>query len=741
MRDSQALPLQAAVTLQSNDGSRRQTLSDSDGHFFFTGVENGLYHVKVSREGFAEMDVQVVVPLPAGPLQLQAKPANTSTEISVVAVEQRSTASRMDIPNSELPVTLNEIPHWALESQGVNDLVTALRNVSGVTATRNYGVYEYYTIRGFNQGDVQLIDGMRLEGNRVNTQLNNIERVDVLKGPSSILYGAQALGGAINIVRKKPQPTRTFDFLYRSGRFNLNQVAGGTTGSVGRLPNLFYRVDSSFQYSDGWRGAGAKQFNLSPSLTWLINEKTKITIFEGFTNDRYTTDAGIPVALITQVPSFDLSRRFDTSQDFSKFRDLQTQVLANHTLTNQIELRNSFFYRRQNDQYYTAETLAYVPSLNQVNRTFLYFYHHRRPIQDQADAIVRANLFRIKHLLLIGYEYQDYYNYTDRCSTCSVAISPINLQTFIDTYQPISSFPVSRRDYFANRINAFFWQDQISVSEHLKLNVGGRYDNYLRKSRNDPWANGTPTSRTPDTVLMQDAYTYRAGVTYELPANNQIYASTSTAFEPVTTVPASGPALIPQTGRSYELGHRLQTYHGRLNFNTALYRIVRENVVIALPNALYDQAGQQSSKGIEEDITGDAGHGIRLIANYGYTLPRFDNYFASNGTVNLTGKMPSFTQRHAANLWLTKLWNSGWDAGLGVRYVSRMYADNANQYSLNSYTLVNGRVGYARGRYEWSATAENLLNRRKYFTSAIYSSQVYPGSPINVFGSFRIRFQ
>jgi len=105
-----------------------------------------------------------------------------------------------------------------IQMQEVNDMVNALRNVSGVSAQRWYGMYEYYKVRGFNIADVILVDGMRLEGNRINTQLNNVEQVDVLKGPSSFLYGGQALSGPINVVRKKPQGTRVCDFFYRVGR-------------------------------------------------------------------------------------------------------------------------------------------------------------------------------------------------------------------------------------------------------------------------------------------------------------------------------------------------------------------------------------------------------------------------------------------------------------------------------------------------------------------------------------------
>jgi iron complex outermembrane receptor protein len=122
------------------------------------------------------------------------------------------------------------------------------------------------------------VDGMRTEAtlNRFNTQLNNAESIEVLKGPSSVLYGAEAVGGVINIIRKKPQGTPSFDFMYKGGRFNSHQVAGGATGPI--IDNkLLYRADASQDYSNSWRGAGANRTNISPSITWLISDRARVT--------------------------------------------------------------------------------------------------------------------------------------------------------------------------------------------------------------------------------------------------------------------------------------------------------------------------------------------------------------------------------------------------------------------------------------------------------------------------------
>ncbi len=234
--DTQAVPVaETTVTLTTGAAAGRKiATTDTSGKYTFSGLTAGTYKLvfdhagyeAASRDGFFDADLEVSVTLPV---------AGVITSIDVTDVAGKATASRMDIPDRDLPVMVNSIPRQLLLQQGTNDVMTALRNASGVQAQRWYGVYEQYTIRGFNSADVMLVDGIRVEAilNRYNTQTNNVESIEVLKGPSSVLYGGDAVGGAINIIRKKPQGTRAYDLMYRGGRFNTHQVAGGATGPLG----------------------------------------------------------------------------------------------------------------------------------------------------------------------------------------------------------------------------------------------------------------------------------------------------------------------------------------------------------------------------------------------------------------------------------------------------------------------------------------------------------------------------
>jgi outer membrane receptor protein involved in Fe transport len=213
-------------------------------------------------------------------------------------------------------------------------------------------------------------------------------------------------------------------------------------------------------------------------------------------------------------------------------------------------------------------------------------------------------------------------------------------------------------------------------------------------------------------------------------------------------LPADGKALDPETGRGYEFGHRWQGLNGRIQTNLAFYKLERNNVVIARPQGVYDQAGQQSSKGIEFDLNADLGSGVRLISNYGFTAPRYDNYTTTGEdddgnefVISYSGHRPYFVPRHTINVWLTKSWKSGFQASAGMRYLGSMFTNPENTILLGGWTTFSGAAGYRRRFWEWSVNAENLFNRNRYFLGADYSDQVYPGAPINVFTTLRFRFR
>jgi iron complex outermembrane receptor protein len=741
IRDNTGVIPGATVVLSSGGGVTSTATTDSTGTYRFTGLSAGAFELTFSMRGFETVVRTVTLGADTPAVDVVMSVGRVSTSLTVTASGGRATATRLPVPNDDVPAQVSSIPEELIHQQGINTVGEALKNASGVQAFRWYGVYEQYTIRGFSDPDrdsynVVLLDGMRMGGNRYSTQTNNIQSVEVLKGPSSVLYGRGAVGGTINIVRKKPQAVRAYDFTYRGGRFNTHQIAGGATGAVGGSDKVLYRLDSSFEASDGWRDAGADRFNLSPALTWLMTDRARLTVHQTFNRDRFDGDGGVPLNII-DLPSYEPELRFSLPQDRVLVEDSQTQAIFSGNLFPRWEFRNSLQFQRTSDQYFVTEGVYGDPEANLVYREPLDFHHIRRPFQNQVEMVGRVEGFG-GHNLLFGYEFQrDKYRTEVTagddpdciCGYWWLTIAPMDITTLEETQPPLDIETIARTTFVNDRIHSFYWQDQIDIAPQVKVNIAGRVDDYTRDQTREGGLPFTPVNRE------QTAYTYRAGVVYAPRYDQQLYFATASSFTPVNTVPADGSQLDPSTARNYEVGHRWQGFNGRVDTSLAVYHITRNNVAVQQSVTTFEQIGEQRSKGVDLDVNTDLGGQVYLLFNYGFTQPKFEDAGS-----DLSGRVPRFVPKHLTNLWVRKDFSSGLNAAFGIRHVGEQFVNDSNSVSLDSYTIFSGAVGYRTNRWEWTLNAENLFNNDDYFLPGHFSNLVFPGQPINVSSTIRFRF-
>lgn len=749
VRDADGVVPNAMVALRGagTGAAVRTAMTDGMGNYRFEGLTAGSYELSFTREGFEPVIRNVALGPNTGPVDVAFSVGRVSTTVTVTAVEGRATATRLSVPNDDVPVQVSSIPQELMQQQGSNSLVEALKNASGVQAFRWYGVYEQYTIRGFtdrnrDDSNAMLIDGMRFQGNRYSTQTENIQSVEVLKGPSSILYGRGAVGGAINLIRKKPEPVRAYDFKYRGGRFNTHQVAGGFTGPLTANDTLLYRLGVSYEQADGWRGAGADRFNLSPSVTWNIGERARLTVHETFNHDRFDGDGGVPLN-ITGLPSYQPELRFSLPQDEALIRDSQTQAAFTLSLAPNWEFRNNFLIQKTSDRYFVTEGIYGDPENNQVFREPLDFHHHRKPIQNQVELTGYFDGFG-QHHVVFGYEYQKDDYRTDvtggddpdcLCGFWWLTITPMNISTLEETNPRLDTDTIARKTFVEDRFHSFYWQDQIDILPQLKINVGGRFDDYRRDRYR--YYTSDPSNIFGVQERNQTAYTYRAGLVYSPGYDQQFYFGTSSSFTPVRTIPEDGSELDPRTARNYEIGHRWRGLGGRVNTNLALYYLIQNNIGLREGGPVILQVGEQRSRGVELDVNTDLGGRTHLWLNYGFTQPRFEDA----DDLGLTGLLPRYVPKHTANAWLRKDFASGFNASIGMRYIGSQFSNNNNTTRIGGFTVFSGAVGYRAERlWEWSLNAENLFNRKRYFLPGHFSNLVFPGQPINVSTTVRLRF-
>jgi TonB-dependent siderophore receptor len=739
VRDTTGVVPGATVTLASGGAAVATTMTDQSGNYRFTGLSAGSVELTFSMRGFETVVRNVALGPNTPAVDVVLAVGRVTTAVTVTAAAGKATATRLPVADVDVPAQVSTIPQELLRQQGVNTIGDALKNASGVQAIRWYGVYEQYTVRGFFDADrdgfnVVLLDGMRRNGNRYATQTNNVEAIEVLKGPNSILYGRGALGGSINIIRKKPQAMRSGEVMYRGGRFNTHQLAAGTTGPVGDSTRLLYRADLSVEASDGWRDAGADRFNIAPSLTWLMGDRARLTLHQVFVRDRFDGDGGVPLN-ITDLPNFRRDARFSLPQDRVLIEDSQTQALFNGNLGNGWELRNSLSVQRTSDQYFVTEGVYGSPDENLVFREPLDFHHIRRPVQNQTEVVGRVEKLGT-HNFLLGYEYhRDKYRTEVTagddpdclCGYWWLTIAPMDLTTMRETQGPLDIGTIERTTFVNDRTQGFYVQDQIDIVPQVKVNLGYRLDDYKRAIDRVGGLPFTPQRRE------QTAHSYRAGLVYAPRYDQQFYVATATSFTPVTTVPADGSQLEPSTARNYEFGHRWQGWNGRVDTTAAVYYAVRNNVAVQQSSISFIQVGEQNSKGLDVDINTDLGGRAYLLFNYGLATPKFEG-----GT--LDGKTPRFAPKHNVNLWLRKDWARGFNAGFGVRYLAEQFGDNGNTQLVDGYSIFSGAVGYRTPRWEWSLNAENLFNNEDYFLPGHFGNNAFPGQPINVTTTVRLKW-
>ena len=733
----------ADVVLAPASGSSRSTRSRADGGFTFDAVTAGTYTVRVEASGFTPFAESVQVASGAATVTASMQLAGVVEGVTVQgAMLGTANTGKTTVPVRDLPITVNGVSSEVIAEQGVNDLVAVLKNVPGVYAFTTYGVYEYYSFRGF-LSSVQLLDGIRNEGNRINTQLTNIERVEVLKGPSSALYGGSALGATVNLIRKKPSATPTYDGMAAFGSWKTGRGAFGATGRVGGNENTLYRFDIGAEEREGYRHDDAKRFTMTPSLAWRIGASNQVNVYYTMNRDQFGGDAGLPLvdtsletATEANIPDVPRDRNYRTPFDDATSFDNNIQLSYARQLNGSLGFRDTLSYRHFNDKYLLSEEVDFIAPRT-VDRYYLYFNHHRRPLMNIAELTAHTRT-GIEQDFVFGWESQRYHNFTtlpdeDFFSAESIdAFNPVETQT-----EP--SIDITRQNVATSVTNAFYAQDHLTLGPKVKALLGIRGDIYRRENHTDPIENDEVTGEGPITKRDTKAVTGRAGLVYQPVSTVDLYGSFANSFTPLALAQPDGRTLEPETGQQWEFGQRVRMAKDRMQLNTSIYRLLRQNVAFRRPGNTFVQAGEVESKGFEADLETSPSANWRLNLGYAFTDAQFNDYEISAG-VNLRGNTPPYAPRHTFNLWTGYEWPNGLGVNAGVRYFGDVFVDQDNTFMTKGYGLLNLGARYRKGPLEYALNVNNVTDKKYLIPHQDYL-QVYPGEPVNVLATVRVHWK
>ena len=676
--------------------------------------------------------------------------SSTLNEVIITSnkkIEELKSINKIDVDLKDLPVTIHSIDRKIIDQKGAIALEDAMKNVTGVRSRNTYGGFQHFHIRGMEQF-VLLVDGVRDERHNISqsapsTNLAAVEGIDVLKGPSSVLFGHSALGGIINIRRKQPTSVFKADFMATYGSFDTRNITAGAGGAINS--KLTFRTDFGIGQSTGFRGFGNSYTNGYFSLKYVPHKKHTIQLSVQANDDFYATDTGLPVEQDgSLVKGMNPLTRYNDPQDFLKNKRVDVQLRYQYHISNNWSISNTASYFVDDINYFSTEELTFNTTKDSLIRSFpFYFNHQTKPFQNQLDLNGTYKIGKIENKFVLGYSL----NLLDR-KTYRGTISGPGKNTTISVVNPIlnqGSMSIVDTRYQARMETAhgIFAQNWVNISAKLKALIavrvdifnGDYYTDLVDKDRN------VTTKGTVSNLNIINP-TYRAGLVYEPVKNLSIYSSYNTYFKPTRTVAADGSMFDPETGYQGELGIKY-AYKEFLSVNVSGFTLARTNILQSFAGGVFKNIGTGTSKGFEIDLQANITSQFSIIAGYSNANTRIEKNKDSNFEIPNVGKKLPFAPEYLVHSWLTyeldKSVFKGLGAGAGVSYTSDNYTDASNTYKLPAYTLVDAAIWYKFSKYELRFNLNNITNQF-YYRDAIFSNQFFPGMSSNYMLTFKAAF-
>lgn len=672
--------------------------------------------------------------LPAGAIPLDTIEVSGESALGPVTgfVATRSAgATKTDTSLLETPQSISVIGRPEMEARQVQSLTQALQ-YSPSTNANNYGVStvaDSVTVRGF--APIQFLDGTFFanpaNGSTARIEPYGLERIEVVRGPSSILYGAGVPGGMLNMISKRPttEPLREVQTLVGSngrvqGAFDLSGPANADKTVLYRLTGLARRSDSEIDYAKDDR------VFIAPASTWRPTDSTSITLLGQYLrDDNPNTQTVMPLAgTLHHNPYGKLPRSLYTGDaGFAKFDREQAAIGYNfeHKFAENLIFRQNLRYQHFENVFRDIAPTALLAD----QRTMSRFAFRQNTLQDDftVDSNLQASFVTgmLQHTTLIGLDYR----YTRRDVTQGFGAAPN-----IDLYAPSNrqSFAWPAFSAFTRQKQSqtgIYAQDQIRLGGFL-LTAGLRHDWLSTENINRQTGVGS-TSNDAE-------FSGRVGLNYTFDFGLSPYVAFSRSFQPVTGTSLSGKAFDPSTGTQYEAGVKYQPPGWNALLTAAVYELTQANVLTPDPiNALFSvQTGEARIRGFELEARAEPIEGLSLIASYSYADSEITKANLTGG-VDIVGNRFPFVPQHQAVGWVDYQFRHGAFAGLslggGVRYRSSVYGDQANLYQTPAVTLVDLAIRYDVGKavpslkgLEASLNVSNLFDKEyvNVCTSAAY---------------------
>jgi iron complex outermembrane receptor protein len=738
-------------------GSATQT--DDNGNFEFGHVPSGNYILIASGVGYQAKSSEVVVS--AGKLIFLSleldRAASTLKEVSVnggrPATASR-TLTRMHIPLRDLPQNIQSVNRTMLDDQQLFQVDQVFKNVAGITSTDYFGGF---SSRGYTSGASGIttngIKGSPYPEGQI-PLLGNIESIEVIHGPSAIVFGPGGMGGNINLVTKQPKKYTAINAAVSAGSFDLFRTQADVSGSMNKKKNLYFLAGAAYQNGGHFtRDFDRRTIQVYGSVKWEITPRTTWQLNGNYINDDASNNYQPRVPVYNSLKKDSI---FLVPHDFNPGHDsrytgnnIQAQSVMEHHFSADWKLGLLIAYNESkvDRKQYTAS--GYVRTTdNTVSRSYSWQKIHSPQTTINLYGVGKVNTWTVQHQFAIGGDAVLSRNiYPEGILQYAATRLPV-FTTHDEPYYDTTGMTLygnSSWEKFTYNTLGVYILDQIVILPKLKALAGLRYNNYFRRYLALEQDGSIQNEEKPDRTKN---FSPRLGLVYQPVHTVSVYIDYNEGFSPQYSNYAEyGGPFDPETSKQYELGIKGEFFHSTLLPFITVYQSTKKNVLQAAPRDGFpywrEAIGEVRSRGVEMGITGTVASNLFINLNYNYNKTKITKSVKPEEIGQLFANAPQNT----ANGWAKYSFRNGPLKGLfvggGFQYVDSRYFSNkkvnVTVAEMPAYTVFDALVGYRYKQYSLQVNGNNLGDKR-YAASGISSSYT-PGMPRNLLVTLSCSFR
>ena len=788
--DNNGNPINEAIITVK--GQKRAVRTKGNGYFTLSKLPSGETTILVHAIGYAtqQRTLQLSNRSYTGVNFALQERSDALPTVDVMGRREQSYKNSVSFVGTKTATALKDVPQSIgyvtkelVLDQGAITVNDVVKNISGIS---QYSAYNDFSIRGFrslgNLNSGNLLNGMRgLTPLFRQSSLANLERVEVIKGPASALFGNAAPGGVVNRVTKKPLDVARRSVTLTAGSFNTSNVYGDFTGPLNEQKSLLYRLNLGYENTDGFRDLqGVTTFIVAPSFTYILSDRTQLNADITYNNNKGKLDRGLAIHGNGDLFSVPFNSTQSAASDYMIENTFNLSFALSHQLAKGLLFNSTYLYssyledtQEHAQQHAYQSTIDGKQDLSKVEMRFEKRYRH-----------ITANNFNnyltwdvatgaLKHKLLLGY---DYFNTSIAPGLSSLSASGYLLKdnTVVD------KFDVAKKDKYqldANGnprtnvpsfdLNSTLGNRIQDVTKYIYRTGAGNpngqgnavrtYSNgvYLQEqlqwgrlqallsARVEWFTDVTKDTKGIEKKTTQTAFIPRLGLVYALTPSTNVYASWIRGFEPqsvaIQSDPETGGPFDPMKSELWEVGAKGEYLNKRLSVTTSVFRIRKNNSLYPAGDPVNPKlrvaVGEEVSRGVEFDVSGRILPYWSITANYSYNVAEITK--AAPGTKDLNIQRPG-TPRHAANLWTKFIIPTGalrnLGMGLGINGVSAREGQvgrRAQLVTYPGYSLLNLALYYKVREIQLQLNWNNVLDKR-YYISGFDRFRSFPGAPSNI---------